>query len=451
MAGITVAVVPRMDAIEPYSQFAARLRATGLLSDPWVGRKPRFRRHPILLGQREQAELYEAAEGVVAVLHELVMICAGEPCLVEHWFGLTRAQQMMWAAAAPAWHGIARADVFMTASGPMVCEVNCDTPSGEAEAVALASVAGEVTAGYCEPSSGLGERFCGLVESAVPPGTYGRVVGLVYPTELSEDLAMLALYRRWLKDRGWRVVLGSPFNLRPTRDGGVALFGCPCDVLFRHYKTDWWGERLPVWRDEDAYADPEPLARPLGLVLGAMVRGRVGVVNPFGAVLAQNKRTFAFMWEEIERFPAWARHMIRSRVPRSQRMEGLTAETLLSERTGWVLKSDYGCEGDEVIVGAEVDQGLWSAAVQQAVPGRWIAQERFYPCRDEDGAAVNYGVYLIGGKAAGLFCRVQAAATDRRAESAPAFVACDSNPACETSYSAIVRSSADNSSCVGCP
>ena len=86
-------------------------------------------------------------------------------------------------------------------------------------------------------------------------------------------------------------------------------------------------------------------------------------------------------------------------------MEVLAPETLLGERMGWVLKSDYGCEGAEVVVGAEVDDGLWAAAVRQAVPQRWIAQERFCPCRDQDGAAVNYGVYLIEGKAAGLFCR----------------------------------------------
>ena len=75
------------------------------------------------------------------------------------------------------------------------------------------------------------------------------------------------------------------------------------------------------------------------------------------------------------------------------------------------------------MVGAEVDEELWAAAVRQAVPQRWIAQQRFSPCRDEDGAAVNYGVYLIGGKAAGLFCRIQATATDRRAVAAPVLVA----------------------------
>ena len=423
MAGTPVALAPRMDASDPYPTFAARLKATGLLSDPWLDGKPRFRQRPLVLSTSDLAALYQAAEGVLAVLHELAVICTAEPQLVQHWFGLTRAQQIMWAASAPAWHGIARADVFMSENGPVVCEVNCDTPSGEAEAVELGALAVAEQSGHVDPCLNLGNRLCGLVESMAPPTTERPVVGFVYPTEFSEDLSMMALYRRWFEGRGWRVVLGSPFNLCATSDGGVALFGSRCDVLLRHDKTDWWGERLPVWRDEPVFSDPGPLLGPLGLVLGAVLRGRVGVVNPFGAVLAQNKLTFAFMWEEMNRFPVWAQQIIRRFVPRTLRMEGLAPGTLLGERMGWVLKSDYGCEGAEVVVGAEVDDGLWATAVRQAVPQRWIAQERFCPCRDQDGAAVNYGVYLIGGKAAGLFCRIQATATDRRAVTAPVLVA----------------------------
>ena len=88
-------------------------------------------------------------------------------------------------------------------------------------------------------------------------------VGILYPTELTEDLRWSRLYRRWFERRGWRVVLGSPFNLRRAGGGGVALFDVPCDVFVRHYKTDWWGERLPVWDDEEPFADPAPLAEPL--------------------------------------------------------------------------------------------------------------------------------------------------------------------------------------------
>jgi hypothetical protein len=67
-----------MDVIDAYPQFAARLRATGLLSDPWADGKPRFRQQAILLDNQDLAALYEAAESVVAVVQALVTICAGD-------------------------------------------------------------------------------------------------------------------------------------------------------------------------------------------------------------------------------------------------------------------------------------------------------------------------------------------------------------------------------------
>ena len=92
--------IRRMDTCDPYPGYASRLTATGLLSDPWLDGRPRFQRRPLMLSSRDLASLYEAAEGVLAVLHELAVICGAEPQLVQHWFGLTRAQQIMWAASA---------------------------------------------------------------------------------------------------------------------------------------------------------------------------------------------------------------------------------------------------------------------------------------------------------------------------------------------------------------
>ena len=43
------------------------------------------------------------------------------------------------------------------------------------------------------------------------------------------------------------MALGSPFNLSNGAEGRVHLFDNPGDVLLRHYKTDWWGERMPAW------------------------------------------------------------------------------------------------------------------------------------------------------------------------------------------------------------
>jgi hypothetical protein len=96
----------------------------------------------------------------------------------------------------------------------------------------------------------------------------------------------------------------------------VALLGLPCDVFVRHYKTDWWVEREPVWLSQAPFADREPLARALALLLAAELDGKIAVLNPFGAIVPQNKRSLALMWEERQRFSpeaqaAIARYLVR--------------------------------------------------------------------------------------------------------------------------------------------
>jgi hypothetical protein len=244
---------------------------------------------------------------------------------------------------------------------------------------------------------------------------------------MPEDLSMIRLYRDALSAAGSRVVLGAPFNLAARADGGVALFDEPIDVLVRHYKTDWWGERESPWDDEAPPPDAEPLAEELALVLAAEAAGRLAILNPFGAVLTQNKRSYAFLWEERARFSAADRAAIERTIPPTYRLETLDPVRLRAERERWVLKSDYGCEGAEVILGVDAESAVWEASLAHARPGRWIAQERFTPRRDERGEATNYGVYLIAGRAAGFFARLQRGATDARARAAPVLVSGDAS------------------------
>jgi len=217
-------------------------------------------------------------------------------------------------------------------------------------------------------------------------------------------------------------VLGSPYNLQPLADDGVALFGRRCDVVLRHYKTDWWGERLPVRDDEAPFPDPEPLSQALATLLGAELAGRVAVVNPFGAVLPQNKRAFAFCWEAIDRFSPAAQSIIRAAVPFTRRLEACDRELLRREREAWVLKTDYGCEGDEVLVGRETPPEMWADWLAHAIPNRWVAQRHFESRRDGAGRVANHGVVLAGGRAAGLYTRLSVGATDAGAISAPVVI-----------------------------
>jgi len=405
-----------------YAQFAARLATGGLVTDPWIDGQPRFDANVLHLPAAEHAALAAAAEAVAAVHDELAAIVAGQPELLASFFGLTETQRLMWALSAPAWHGVARADVFQTAAGPRCCELNCDTPSGHPEAIALSAAAGLAGDAARDPNHRLERAFAGVIAAfarRVVAADAAPSVGIIYPTEMTEDLALVSLYRRWLEARGAQVVLGSPFNLGQGPGGRVTVLGTPCDVLIRHYKTDWWGERQPVWTDEPPLPDPEPLSQPLRAVAQATLAGRLAVVNPFGAVLPQNKRALAFCWEEQARFSAEARRAIERYIPWTARLEVVDRAALLAERQDWVLKSDYGCEGEEVLVGAETPADTWREALAAARPGRWIAQRRFEALRDAAGQTVNFGVFLIAGRAAGIYARRSRLATDRAAVSVP--------------------------------
>jgi glutathionylspermidine synthase len=412
---------PRL--VTSYHDFATHLVAQGILKDPWVDGAPRFRMTPVLLDRATQGALYAAAEGIAAVHAEAASLCARDPALRARFFDLPPSYELMWAMSAPAWHGIARADVFVTAAGPQVCELNSDTPSGEPEAVALNRIIdGTGAAAFDDPNCRLADDVFAMIEAMAPPDRRPITIGIVYPTEMTEDLSVIELYARWFEARGARVVLGSPFNLVSDDAGGVAMFGAPCSVIWRHYKTDWWGERRTVWRSERPYPDAEPLSGALALLAGAVARRRLAVVNPFGAVLTQNKRMMALLWEELDRFPRWARVIIRRYLPYTVRLETLPPGRLRAERALWVLKSDYGCEGEEVVIGAETSAADWSRALDDVLPGRWIAQRRFQALHDACGSIANYGVYLVGGRAAGLFTRLQSGCTDRTATCAPTVV-----------------------------
>ena len=319
---------------------------------------------------------------------------------------------------------LCRRSVFRCTDGRLqICELNCDTPSGLAEATVLGPAAGVPAAR--DPNAGLAGRFGALLRPlparSCGPEPAGSPSGSSTPPS-ARDLGLIRLYERWARARGFEVVLGSPFNLQPTAEGGVALFGKPCDLVLRHYKTDWWGERLPIWDDEDDYPDPDPLAGPLRILLRAALAGRCAIVNPLGAVLPQNKRAMAFLWEERDRFSPSSQRTIDAFIPRSLRLESCNRQQLVAERARWVLKSDYGCEGDEVLVGALCDDAEWTAALERALPGRWMVQQHFDSRRDALGREANHGVYVIAGEPAGIYTRLSSGPTSVDALSVPTLV-----------------------------
>lgn len=404
-----------------YGEFARMLYATCIISDPWIAGRERFRLSGLTLTAEQVAHLQEAAERIGYLHHELAEIVLAHPELLDDFYELTPYQKAMWLQAEGRWHGIARVDLFLCSDGQIrSCEMNSDTPSGEAEAVLLNQLLHPYHPHTTNPNADLPEKFWQmLVQSHGSDAP--QSVAIIYPTDLPEDLSMIAIYRQWLEARGCSVVIGSPYNLNQDASGKVTVLGKPVDLIIRHYKTDWWSEREVIWSNQQEFLDAEPLQRELLLLLAAEYEGRVTVVNPFGAVVTQNKHSLALMWERQELFSPQAQEWIRQYLPETRRLSSLDPASLAREE--WVLKSVYGCEGDSVIVGHFAKPSDWQLALTTAIPKHWIAQRYFEIAPLPEGLLPNIGVYLLGGKAAGFYTRLSAKSTDYTAVTAPTFIA----------------------------
>jgi hypothetical protein len=407
-----------------YLDFARAVYETGVISDPWFDGCERFGMRGVVLTNARARALMEAAERVTYLHQELIEILLENPALLSEFYHLTPCQQLMWETSGGLWHGMARADLFFCEDGSIrCCELNSDTPSGQPEAVILNQMLRPAHGACLDPNLRLRGRFVTVLAESHAKRTDQALksVGIIYPTELSEDLAMITLFSRWLEAEGWRVVCGSPFNVRRT-PRGIEVLGEAVDLVVRHYKTDWWGERAPVWTDAPEYPDPDPLERPLQALISAEVAGEVTVVNPFGSVITQNKLSLAFFWEKQQRFSARAQSWIRRYIPETRRLSDLSAEQLRAEQESWVLKSDYGCEGQETVCGPFVSREVWNKAIEHALPHRFVAQRFFRAAADEKGRLANFGVYVLGGSASGFFTRLSQQSTGYTALTVPTFI-----------------------------
>src|SRR5262249_24850503 len=121
------------------------------------------------------------------------------------------------------------------------------------------------------------------------------------------------------------------YNLERAPNKRLTLLGAPIDVVVRHYKTDWLGEREPVWLDEAAPLDDGPLLGPSAHLTPAAPQKPAPIANPLGAMVPQNKRAFALLWELLERLPPKAAAAVRRHVPFTARLETLDAASLARE------------------------------------------------------------------------------------------------------------------------
>lgn len=427
-----------------YDEIAQKLLRTSWVTDPWIDGVPRFSEGAYKISPSTYTALMTAAQELCAVYEELASLIWDDPSHLDSFFNLTPWQKTMWFASGGLWHVFARLDLFICSDGSIkAAEINADTPSGQSDAAAIENtlcalsfskvdhLPAQIDVVYQDRLRQAWQIYHAAIAVNAPPLTTGARVGILYPTEMPEDLGLIRLYESWLRRWGWKPILGSPYNLKRRADGSLTLLGEPIQSVLRHYKTDWWGERETTWLDDEEIPDADPLSEQMSYLLDAQRRGKISVINPWGSVVTQNKLSMAFFWENLHLFSENGQKIIQRYIPPTYRLTTMlthdprnmrdvhetdgadegdatskTSARLQREQPQWVLKSDYGCEGSEVVIGAFVDAETWRDALTAAKTTHFVVQRFFDVMPTTQGQLPNFGVYIVAGIPSGLLLRL---------------------------------------------
>jgi glutathionylspermidine synthase len=406
------------------NQLLAWLQSSGIPTTPFAEGQLRLHPEIAIFPSKRMTSLRKAAFALEQAYDALCSILIQQKEFLTEYFSFSPTQEILWNISGGRWRGIARADVFYKNTGEIaIAELNSDTPSGLDEAFLLGQYAESKITGFYNPNKNIAASFTALITEAfhkVSNPSARPTVGIVYPTDIPEDMGLLFLYRQWLQQEGYGVVFGSPWNLRKNSSGRLTLFDAEIDVLIRHYKTDWWCERNNVWKDAQDIPDSRPLLPLIDAIANPLLDGKLNVVNPFGTIVTQNKLSLAFFHENIRLFPEAIQKKIKKYIPLTRRFSSMDPLMLAGEKNHWVLKSDYGCEGAEVVLGCITPADEWKRILGLIVPERWIVQQYFDAEKDEDETINNYGIYLIHGRPQGLYLRRSKGVTGTTSSIAPA-------------------------------
>jgi glutathionylspermidine synthase len=364
-----------------------RMQVEYLMWSAFVDGVARPLQEPLVLPRDEWHAAARLCEDFARLVRRTIALCHERPELLG-FFGLEPGLRRMFAAEAQrpaaAQDCLMRFDLFRTASGWQICEVNSDVPGGIHEAQALHDLVGSARGTF---------RVVEATTDMLCRDTVRPAVGILYASGFGEDLEQCQFLRRAWNRLGIPAVLGAPRNLRWSR-GRLRLFGEPLDVVYRFFPMEWL---LDV---------PEADA-----LLHAVEAGKVRMINPFSQVVAQSKKGMALWHGRPDLFTAAENALIRRHLPRTDLFAAERLPGYRSRRAELVVKRAFGRVGEQVLPGFLHDDAEWEEALQWPLsePGEWIVQERFtvlperllgedvYPC---------FGGYVVGERFAGFYTRL---------------------------------------------
>jgi len=273
-----------------------------------------------------------------------------------------------------------RFDFHPTTDGDWrISEVNSDVPGGFTESSSFTRLVARHFPGFAPAGDPAGAYVAALARVAWGP------VALLAAPGFIEDQQVTAYLARRLRALNIRAVLASPRQV--TWRGGVAhLGGTRVGAVVRFYQAEWL-PRLPRrcgWRSFFA-------------------GGRTPVTNPAALSLLSESKRFPLCWGDLPfDLPAWRRYLPETRDPRDAPWQ---------DDDAWLLKSAYSNTGDTVTIRTLADRTRWRAVARDVRrhPRDWVAQRRFHTRRLDTPLGPLYpcvGVYVIDGRAAGVYARL---------------------------------------------
>ncbi|MBL0871079.1 MAG: glutathionylspermidine synthase family protein [Phycisphaerales bacterium] len=325
---------------------------------------------------------------------------------------------------------VARFDFHPTASGWRVSEINADVPGGYIEAGPITRLAREVMCleRVCDLPMDPLQELASAVEGALAcrvdrgereaAGGGGRVA-LLHATAYTDDWSVMRAVQRALAERGIESVLASPAHLGvdDLRAVGrrVTVRGVEVSAVLRFFPAEWLCQlpgKIP-WREVYQIDD---------LIVG----------NPLEAIVLQSKR-LPLLIEEMKsqhrrggppvKTAVWDALLPRTRAIGSQRWK-----VSLIPDEGWALKPVWGRVGEGIVIQGVTKPRELRAAVRSArlFPSSWLLQERFESRAVQTPVGPRHvclGVYVINGKAAGIYARAsEKPLIDARAQDVPTLI-----------------------------
>ena len=306
----------------------------------------------------------------------------------------------------------ARADAFILPSSLRFAEYNAESPAGPAYS----------------------QRLAELFDASILMTAFREAFDTRFYTPMNAILeALLQTWREWSGGTAtpavaivdWREVpTWSEFEL--LRDGLVAMgvpttIHDPRDLLFDGRALVAGGRRIDfVYRRvliNDIVARPDEC----GALVEAYRAGVICVANSLRCKIPHKKAFFAILTDDRfdHLFDRGDLEAVRDHVPWTRMVTDEVAGRVRRDRERFVLKPNDEYGGTGVMLGWEMDQSAWDAALDRAVGGAWIAQERIdvrrelFPICDgsrvvERDMLVDFAPYVFRGRVSGYLTRLSA-------------------------------------------